>query len=57
MKFLLTLLIVSPLALAANPLDTYKVTWTTPSVDALDSMPLSGRHGAGANVWVQDGSI
>jgi hypothetical protein len=26
-------------------------------VDSLDSMPLSGRHGAGANVWVQDGSI
>lgn len=34
-----------------------KVTWTTPSADSLDSMPLSGRSGAGANVWVQDGSI
>jgi hypothetical protein len=36
---------------------SYKITWTTPSVDSLDSMPLSGRFGAGANVWVQDGSI
>ena len=34
-----------------------KVTWTTPSKESLDSMPLSGRLGAGANVWVQDGSI
>lgn len=40
----------------ASPAD-YKITWTTPSTDSLDSMPLSGRHGAGANVWVQDGSI
>jgi hypothetical protein len=37
--------------------EDYKITWTTPSVDSLDSMPLSGRMGAGANVWVQDGSI
>jgi hypothetical protein len=35
----------------------YKITWTTPSIDSVDSMPLSGRFGAGANVWVQDGSI
>lgn len=42
--------------LAANP-DRYRVTWTTPSTDSVDSMPLSGRAGAGANVWVQDGSI
>ncbi len=40
---------------AAMP--SYKITWTTLSVDSLDSMPLSGRFGAGANVWVQDGSI
>ena len=33
------------------------VVWDSPSVDSLDSMPLSGRHGAGVNVWVQDGSI
>lgn len=33
------------------------ITWNTPSADSLDSMPLSGRFGAGANVWVQDGSI
>ncbi len=35
----------------------YKVDWKSPSQDSLDSMPLSGRGGAGANVWVQDGSI
>lgn len=35
----------------------YNVTWDSPSKDSLDSMPLSGRLGAGANVWVQDGSI
>ncbi|MCB1133510.1 MAG: hypothetical protein KDN05_20500, partial [Verrucomicrobiae bacterium] len=35
----------------------YQITWSTPSQDSLDSMPLSGRFGAGANVWVQDGSI
>jgi len=41
---------------AGSPGDD-RVTWTTPSRDSLDSMPSSGRHGAGANVWVQDGSI
>jgi hypothetical protein len=35
----------------------HNITWTTPSADSVDSMPLSGRRGAGANVWVQDGSI
>ena len=33
------------------------VVWESPSADSLDSMPLSGRLGAGANVWVQDGSV
>lgn len=33
------------------------VIWNSPSKEALDSMPLSGRKGAGANIWVQDGSI
>ncbi len=37
--------------------DQYNVVWNSPSTDSLDSMPLSGRRGAGANVWVQDGSI
>lgn len=37
--------------------DSYKVVWNTPSIDGIDSMPLSGSHGAGSNVWVQDGSI
>jgi len=35
----------------------YNIIWHTPSKDALGSMPLSGRYGAGANVWVQDSSI
>lgn len=38
-------------------LAAYKVAWTSPSRDSLDSMPLSGRLGAGANVWVQDGAL
>jgi hypothetical protein len=36
---------------------TYNVIWNTPSPDAWESMPLSGRFGTGANVWVQDGSL
>lgn len=36
---------------------SFNVVWNSPSKDSLDSMPLSGRMGAGANVWVQDGSI
>ncbi len=58
MKFTFPFLILMISGLhAAGPLDLYKITWTTPSQDSLDSMPLSGRLGAGANVWVQDGSI
>lgn len=37
--------------------DNYNIVWRTPSQDSLDSMPLSGARGAGANVWVQDGSV
>ncbi len=48
-------------AMISNPSmaapESYRITWTTPSIDSVDSMPLSGRFGAGANVWVQDGSI
>lgn len=36
---------------------SYNVIWDSPSPDAWESMPLSGRFGAGANVWVQDGSL
>lgn len=36
---------------------SYDIEWTTPSPDAWESMPLSGRYGAGANVWVQDGAL
>jgi len=46
-----------PLALQAFDLSKHNVVWDSPSQDSLDSMPLSGRLGAGANVWVQDGSI
>lgn len=35
----------------------YEIVWTSPSPDAWESMPLSGRYGAGANVWVQDGAL
>lgn len=37
--------------------ERYAVRWDSPSDDAWESMPLSGRKGAGANVWVQDGSV
>lgn len=37
--------------------ESYNIAWESPSQDAWDSMPLSGRRGAGANVWVQDGSL
>ena len=49
----------SPAAPSENfpELSSYNVRWDSPSTDSMDSMPLSGRHGAGANVWVQDGSI
>ena len=51
-------LISAQLPLRADALpESYKVIWDSPSPDSLDSMPLSGRRGAGANVWVQDGSI
>jgi hypothetical protein len=35
----------------------YNIVWNTPSKDALESMPLSGRKGTGANVWVQNGAL
>lgn len=38
-------------------LASFNITWDSPSRDSLDAMPLSGRFGAGANVWVQDESI
>jgi len=51
----LVLLALTTGAHAAIP--SYKVVWNGPSRDSLDSMPLSGRLDAGANVWVQDKSI
>ena len=46
-----------PIAYGSTNLNRYNVAWDSPSKDSLDSMPLSGRLSAGANVWVQDGSI
>ena len=58
MKIIIPLYFIASGALyGAGPLDACKITWNTPSQDSLDSMPLSGRLGAGANAWVQDGSI
>ena len=57
MKPFITLLVASLALHAAGQPDHCRIIWNTPSQDSLDSMPLSGRHGAGANVWVQDGSI
>ena len=56
MKRLVSVLLAMA-ACAQAAIESYKVTWNTPSQDSVDSMPLSGRLGAGANVWVQDGSI
>jgi hypothetical protein len=57
MKSIIPLFFAATALHAAGPPDAYKISWDTPSQDSLDSMPLSGRLGAGANVWVQDGSI
>ena len=55
---LLFSLAVSAPALARPAVPSeYNVVWTGPSTDSLDSMPLSGSRGAGANVWLQDGSL
>jgi hypothetical protein len=59
-SLLLTLLLsglICPTSHCAGWLEQTKVIWDSPSRDSLDSMPLSGRHGAGANVWVENGSI
>lgn len=37
--------------------ESYNIEWNSSSENALGSMPLSGRYGTGANVWVQDGSL
>lgn len=42
---------------ALDYLKNYNVEWNTPSEDAWNSMPLSGKYGTGANVWVQDGAL
>lgn len=54
----LALFMATPaLAATSEQLAPYRIAWDSTSKDSLDSMPLSGRMGAGANVWVQDGSI
>ena len=55
--FLLLCCLLSALVAHSELPAAYDVVWNSPSKDSLDSMPLSGRMGAGANVWVQDGSI
>jgi hypothetical protein len=58
MKLFASLIIAcTSIVSVASPVAPCKITWTTPSQDSVDSMPLSGRLGAGANVWVQDGAI
>jgi hypothetical protein len=57
MKRLIILALLTTLVARGEMTAPYNVIWGTPSQDSLDSMPLSGRAGAGANVWVQDGSI
>jgi hypothetical protein len=54
---LATSLLLPLAATHAVDLAKYNVVWDSPSKDSLDSMPLSGRMGAGANVWVEAGSI
>ena len=36
---------------------SYQVVWSSQSFDSFDNMPLSGRKGAGANVWIEDGTL
>ena len=33
----------------------YDVVWDSPSSSIVDSMPIGGYGGLGANVWVEDG--
>lgn len=54
-QLLSLLFAMTPFAAQAQVTET--INWTSSSKDALDSMPLSGHKGAGANVWVQDGRI
>ena len=56
-KHLFAFLLLSIAPLHAADISKYNVMWDSPSKDSLDSMPLSGRLGAGANVWVEAGSI
>lgn len=50
-------LLASVLSLHAGNISKYNVVWDSPSKDSFESMPLSGIRGAGANVWMQDGSV
>ena len=38
----------------SDPLDTYNVIWTSPSVNHLGSMPI-GNGDIGLNLWVEAG--
>lgn len=52
-----TLLWLGSVILASEPVFPDSLTWIGPGRDSCDSMPLSGSGGAGANIWVQDGSL
>jgi hypothetical protein len=53
MRPILLLALATALPARADLPLRYNIVWDSPSQDSLDSMPLSGRLGAGANVWVQ----
>jgi hypothetical protein len=55
--FILVFSILSVCYSYAQVDNSYNLVWQTPSKNSLGSMPLSGNHGAGANVWVESGSI
>ena len=57
MKKIFIIFFLSTVTALCEVPSAYNVLWNTPSMDSLDSMPLSGRKGAGANAWVQDGAI
>lgn len=56
-KIQMLLFLFAIVAFTAQAQVTEKIHWNSSSKDALDSMPLSGHKGAGANVWVQDGKL
>jgi hypothetical protein len=52
MKRLLTLMLLTALVAHGEPTSRSNIVWDSPSKDSLDSMPLSGRLGAGASLSI-----